>query len=64
MVTAERVRVLMAMADLPQDRVARAAGISPSTLSRALSGERRLAAATEERIVRNLVEALIGSKDA
>ena len=55
----DKIKVLMAVAGRHQRDVALAAGISPSTLSRALRGQRRLSPAVWRRVVEELVEACL-----
>ncbi len=56
MVQADRLRVLLAVTGRDQQEVALAAGISPSTFSRALRGQRRLSVAARRRIVESLID--------
>lgn len=59
MVDTERIKVLLVLAGRDQRDLARAAGISPAMLSRALRGQRRLSVATRRRIVEELVDACL-----
>ena len=56
-----KIRVLLALAGRDQCEIARAVGISPSMLSRALRGQRRLSTATRRRIVEELIDACLAA---
>jgi transcriptional regulator with XRE-family HTH domain len=56
----ERLRLLLTVAGTDQAEIARDIGISPSSLSRALAGERRLADETHRRLVASIVERVVG----
>ncbi len=59
MIDADRIRVLLSVSGRDQQALARAIGISPSTLSRALRGERTLSAATKERLIREITAGIL-----
>lgn len=61
-----KIKVLLALAGRDQGDVARASGISASTLSRAFKGERRLSAGTRRKVIETIVEAVMetGASDA
>ena len=57
----DRIRILFAIAGRDQGEVARAAGLSPAMLSRALRGQRRMSIDARRRVVEQLVDACLAS---
>lgn len=58
----QQIRVLLALAGRDQEDVARAVGVSSSTLSRALRGQRTLSETTRRKVVEALVDGMIDGR--